>query len=74
MKRNPLVFHAPEKLLSGHARKAMGAYVKRIPALGETPPARNSIWERPAYVPPAASQTREGSQVAFTLLSKGLST
>ena len=72
--RNPQVFHAPVNKLSIEARKNFGKYVKRVPMLGETPPARNSIWDQPVYVPPVTRQIREGSEIAFAILSKGLST
>ena len=72
--RNPQVFHAPMNKLSIEARKNFGNYIPRIPAPGETPPARNSIWDLPTYVPPVTRQIREGSEIAFAILSKGLST
>lgn len=72
--RNPQVFSAPTNTLSQEARKNLGKYVKRVPMLGETPPARNSIWDQPVYVPPVTRQIREGSEIAFAILSKGLRT
>lgn len=75
MSRNPQVFHAPSEHLSREARKAFGtSYVPRVPKRGEALPARNSVWDRPAYVPTCWANTRAGSEAALAIKSKGLST
>jgi hypothetical protein len=55
-------------------QRTFGKYVKRTPLAGEATPARNNLWSLPVYVPPAAQHQRAGSEIAFGIKSKGLST
>jgi hypothetical protein len=68
------VFATPDMKLSRDARRALGKYTKRIPLAGEAAPARINLWSLPVYVPPAAQHQRAGSEIAFAIKSKGLST
>lgn len=68
------VFSTPTFKLNKQAERLFGKYVPRVRQEGETPPPSESIWDRPAYVPPASTYHREGSQAALAIKSKGLST
>jgi hypothetical protein len=67
------VFATPDMKLSRDARRALGKYTKRIPLAGEVVAPSLSIWDLPIYSP-VESQTRAGSQDAFAIKSRGLST